>query len=35
MQREEMLVDTGLKLLEMGKASSLAETLCPPIMDDF
>jgi hypothetical protein len=35
MQREEMLVNTRLKLLEMGKDPSLAETLCPPIMDDF
>jgi DNA relaxase NicK len=35
MQREKLLVNTRLKLLEMGKDPALAETLCPPVTDDF
>jgi DNA relaxase NicK len=35
MQREKLLVNTRLKLLEMGKDPALGETLCPPVRDDF
>jgi uncharacterized protein YbjQ (UPF0145 family) len=35
MQREKLLVNTRLKLIEMGQDPALAETLCPPVTVDF
>jgi uncharacterized protein YbjQ (UPF0145 family) len=35
MEREKLLVNTRLKLIEMGKDPALAETLCPQVTDDF
>jgi hypothetical protein len=35
MERGKLLVNTRLKLIDMGKDPALAETLCPPVTDDF